>query len=277
VSATASVTLDLSGLLVRVGGLDDGLASAFEESWGAFVAAEPDRTPWLDVAVDDAGRAIPELPHMRPSMAGEVRETGARFESDEGTIELDAGGRALARLGSGAASWRFWGLANLLYAAIAARLPSRPGVMLHAAGIVVEGRAFLLTGAAGSGKSTFARAARDAGARVVSDDSVIVDGGSGGPSLLGTPVRASEARPGGPGRWPVAAILHARWGSPASLGTVPAPVAQARLAANFLFVSSGWGKDARLPQVLDLMAALPQRELTFAPDPSFVSLLRESA
>jgi hypothetical protein len=243
--------------------------------WGPFVERGTGDASWLEVAVVDGPRAITVRPVMRPSLSGEVSAGGAHFESDEGAIEVE-GSRAIAHIGPGDASWRFWGLANLLAAAVAARLPSRPGAMLHAAGIVVDDRAFLLTGPAGAGKSTWARAAGAGGARIVSDDTVVLDAQAGTVMLLGTAIRAHEAHPGGRGRWPVAAILHARWGSPASLGPVSPSLAQARLAANLLYVHSGWGKDARLPALLDLLAAVPQRELTFAPDASFVTLLRET-
>ena len=143
---------------------------------------------------------------------------------------------------------------------------------------MIDGRAFLLTGASGSGKSTWARAAREEGARVVSDDTVVVDAASGVVELLGTPVRAHEAHPGGAGRWPVAALLHARWGTPPGLAPVAPLAFHARLAANLPFLGSAWGRDARLETVADVLAQrVPHRELTFSPDPGFVALLRHTA
>lgn len=270
-----SLALDVSGLPVRLAGLDEPLDAACREQWRPFLTERAGALPWLDVAVASSGCALVERPAMRPSMTCEVGPTGARFVSDEGSIELAPDGPASACVGEGDPSWRFWGLANLLTAAMAYRLPSRPGALLHAAGIVIDGRAFLLTGASGSGKSTWTRAARDGGARVVSDDTVVVDAVSGAVELLGTPVRAHEAHPGGPGRWPVAAILHARWGSPPALAPVPPIAVHARLAANLPFLASAWGHDARLDRIAGILAdGLPQRELTFAPDSSFVELLR---
>ena len=269
------VELDLSGLELRLAGVDEAMESSILEHWGAFLARGAIGVPWIDVAIASSGNALLTRPTMRPSLTGEVGAAGARFASDEGSIEIGADGRAEARIGDGDAAWRFWGLANLLAAAIAYRLPSRPGALLHAAGIVLDDRAYLLIGAAGTGKSTWTHAARAAGARVVSDDAVVVDGASGRFELLGTPIRSHEAHPGGVGRWPLAAILHARWGSPPRLAPVAPLDVHARLAANLLYLASGWAHDARLETVIDRLAGgVPHRELTFSPDPSFVDVLR---
>lgn len=269
------LAFDLSGLSIVLAGLDPELATGLGREWRAFAATEP-REAWLEVHVGDSGHRIVARPGMRGIARSAIDGASAVFTSDEGEIELGAQGVASARLGSGDPAWRLWGLANLLIAAIAYRLPSLPGALLHAAGVEIDGRAFLLVGSGGSGKSTWARAARDAGARVVGDDSVLVDASREGLALLGSPVRAHEARPGGPGRWPVAAILHARFGPSPRLARVDPLVVEARLVANLPFLAAAWGSDPRLGPLVDLLATrVPHRELTFAPDPSFVPLLRD--
>ena len=275
----AGVTLvaDLSGVIVRFRGLDDALAARLSSEWSPFIA-DNDLGPWLDVDVGRSAGRIETGRAMRPSMSGEVRDGAARFRSDEGELTVDDAGNARVLLGSGDESWRFWGLVNFVAAALAVRMPSRPGALLHGAGIVVEGRAFLLIGPEGSGKTTFARAAREGGARVISDDVVLVEGIPGGLALLGSPIRAGEAAIPGPGRWPVAGALHARWGAPPRLDTVGRLAIEARLAANLPFLSSGWGHDARLDALVPfLAAAAPYRVLTFPPDPSFLGILRAAS
>jgi len=268
---------DLSGLVVRFRGLDDALAGVLASQWAPFMTSR-NVTPWLDVAVAASDHTIVTGRPMRKSITGELRDGGGNFRSDEGEIAVDAAGTARVCLGRGDDMWRFWGLANLIAAALAARLPSRPGALVHAAGIVVDGRGFVLIGPEGSGKSTFARAAREGGARVISDDTVLVDGASGGLVLLGSPVRAHEATNLGQGRWPIAAMLHARWGTKARLDPVGSLATEALLAANLPFLASGWGHDARLDALVPFLAgAVPHRALTFAPDPSFVPFLRAAS
>ena len=272
----AGITLvaDLSGLVVRFRGLDDALAGALASGWAPFIASAS-APPWLDVEVHPSDRTIATGRVMRPSLTGDVKDGAARFWSDEGEITIDAAGSARVSLGRGDDSWRFWGLVNLIAAALAVRLPSRPGAVLHAAGIVLDERAFLLIGPEGSGKSTFASAAREGGARVISDDTVLVDNGPDGLALLGSPIRAHEATDPGPGRWPVAAALHARRGGEARLDPVGRLAVETLLAANLPFLASGWGRDARLDALVPFLAgATPFRLLTFPPDPSFLDVLR---
>jgi len=270
----ATLVADLSGVVVRFRGLDEALAEVLAAQWAPFVT-QPDARPWLDVEVRSSDHAIETGRVMQPSLTGEVRDGAGRFRSDEGEITIDAAGTARVLLGRGDDLWRFWGLVNLIAAALAVRMPSRPGALLHAAGIVLDGRAFLLIGPEGSGKSTFADAARAGGARVISDDTVLVEGAPGGLELLGSPMRAHEATHLGPGRWPVAAALHARWGRPARLEPVGRLAIESLLAANLPFLGSGWGRDARLDALVPfLAAAAPYRVLTFPPDPSFLDVLR---
>jgi hypothetical protein len=272
----AGITLvaDLSGLVVRFRGLDDVLADALASEWAPFIASAS-RTPWLDVEVQPSDRTIAIGRVMRPSLTGDVKDGAARFWSDEGEITIDAAGIARLSLGRGDDNWRFWGLVNLIAAVLAVRLPSRPGALLHAAGIVLDDRAFLLIGPEGSGKSTFAQAAREGGAQVISDDTVLVDKGPDGLVLLGSPIRAHEATNPGPGRWPIAAGLHARRGNEARLDPVGRLAVETLLAANLPFLASGWGRDARLDALVPFLAgAAPYRVLTFPPDPSFLGVLR---
>ena len=276
-AAGATFVADLSGLVVRFQGLDAALAGEFATQWAPFVTSR-DTAPWLDVHVADAERTILTDRQMRKSITGTLRDDGWRFRSDEGDLDVDATGPARVRLGRGDGSWRFWALVNLATAALAVRLPSRPGALLHAAGVVVDGRGFVLIGPEGAGKSTFARMARVGGAQVISDDTVILDGVTGGLDLLGSPVRAHEATNLARGRWPVAALLHARWGLEARLEPVGRLATEALLAANLPFLASGWGRDARLDALVPFLAgAAPHRALTFAPDPSFVEVLRAAS
>ena len=139
----------------------------------------------------------------------------------------------------------------------------------------LDGRAFLMVGPEGSGKSSWAAQGAAAGGRVISDDLVLIDDSGGGIEAVGSPFRSSYKAPYLPGRWPVAAILFPRQGKRARLAPAAALLAQARLTANLPFVTEGLGHDARIEAVVRrVLDRVPCAELTFALDPSFVELLR---
>jgi hypothetical protein len=137
-----------------------------------------------------------------------------------------------------------------------------------------DGRGYLLVGAEGSGKSSFARIGEAAGARVVSDDLVLCDAAGERPELLGAPFRSTHRADYGPGRWPVSAVLFPRHGTRAAWAPVTELLARGRILANLPFVGDAAG-DERLDRVVERLATrVPCLELTFALDASFVELLR---
>ena len=104
---------------------------------------------------------------------------------------------------------------------------------------------------------------------MLSDDVVVLERAE--PTLaLAVPFRVRPFPAPPPGRWPVAALLLARHGATPALAPVPDLLAAARLAANVLYVEPEL-------RAAPLRLGLPVQELTFAPDPSFVSLLRARA
>jgi hypothetical protein len=67
-------------------------------------------------------------------------------------------------------------------------LASRQGVLVHSAGAVVDGRAYILAGRSGAGKSTISRLiSGDPRIRMLSDDRVVIRRGEGVDAAWGTP------------------------------------------------------------------------------------------
>ncbi len=269
------LAFDLSGVPIRVTGLPGAMGERLAREWSSFASAGPVE-PFLDASVSFADR--PALPRafdpkgMRASLTLER----ARYEVPEGEVVVEASGSASIALASGLdPGVGYFTLLNLLRASLAWRLPSRGGALVHAAGIVLDGRAFLLVGAAGSGKSTFAALAESAGARILSDDLVLIDGAGGTIEALGAPTRSTHRSISGPGRWPLAAVLLPAHGTAARLDPVSELTAHGSLAANLPFVAEALGADPRLDAVVDrLVREVATLRLTFARDDAFVALLR---
>jgi hypothetical protein len=193
----------------------------------------------------------------------------------EGSAAVDDSGRAVLRLCSGLGRREYYTLTNLLRACLAWSLPGRGAALLHAAGLVIDGSAFVLVGGEGSGKSTWTEQGLRAGAHAVSDDLLAIDGVGPRPELLGAPFRSTVELRQQRGRWPLGAFLFPEHGPEAALAGVGALEARARLAANLPFLAEGLERDERTALLLDRwVREVPCRRLTFAPDPSFVSLLR---
>jgi len=267
---------DLSGLGIHLSGLPHDLAARLARDWAPFAAPAAER--WLDVRVELVERDYAEAVYRPKAMRARVAARGAAFAMPEGEAEVDATGVAQLRLVSGTGERRYFTLLNLLRACLAWRLPERGGAMLHAAGLVVDGVAFLLVGAEGSGKSTWTRLGEQAGAEVVSDDLILLDGANRRLEVLGAPFRSTHAIEFRVGRWPLAAVLFPIHGATPAWHPVAGLLSRARLAANLPFVADGLEQDGRLLRSIDrVVGEVPCGELTFAPDTRFVELLRRWA
>jgi hypothetical protein len=146
--------------------------------------------------------------------------------------------------------------------------------MLHAAGLVFSGRAWLLAGAEGAGKSTWGRLGQEAGGLLLSDDIVLVDTTAPVVEVLAAPFRSTGGAELGPGRWPVAGLLFPVHGRAPAWANADPLLSRARLAANLPFVNTALERDGRIADVIERLASrLTCRDFTFAPEPSFVDLL----
>jgi hypothetical protein len=269
-----TVDVDISGLGLRFEGLTDALSDELRRQWPAYVIAK-DASPALVIRVEDDERAMTPGRFMVGALQIDAAPDAVRFRADEGEIVQEVpGARAVARLAQGDAGRRFWALVNLTCAAVGWRLLARGGGALHAAGVVVGGRAFLLVGPSGCGKTTWARTAAEAGLPVLSDDCVLVDSAGGPLVALGSPFRAKDFPSPGPGRWPVAAILLPQPAPAPSLTPVTRLMLEARVAANLLFSAAAWDAHPAAARAAGVIAAgAPARTLSFRPDASWIDVV----
>jgi len=170
-------------------------------------------------------------------------------------------------------------------------LASRGGVIVHAAGAVVNHRALLLAGASGAGKSTICRLLTDAGLgdSLLSDDRVIVRTAGGGRPASNA-ASGSESGPGTAVAWgtpwageamvarnasaPVGALLFLVKADNNRLARIGVAETLGRLTP---LVSCPWYDAGRLGGVLDTCGRIAQQtpcyELHFRPDAGVVDLL----
>lgn len=262
---------DFSGFNVRFRGLDPACAEFIDEAWRQFAGAGG--RPVLDVHVRFEGAELPAGTIDPAPLDRTIDGQDIEFRSREGRIDIDGCGVGSAVVATGNASTRAYALINLIVPALAWRLPGYGALLVHSGAVLIAERGFVLVGQAGAGKSTFVTHAIAGGARAVSDDLnlVVVDGDRC--QLAGLPLRARIRRGPGPGRWPLAALLVPRHGSPAALDPVPRLRASAQLQGNLPFVGDCWMQVPGGPELTTRLDEVPARELTFARDASFVPLL----
>jgi len=267
--------LDLSGLRLNLEGLGGDLVGRLTRDWPAFVTVPAD-CPFLHLSIEIADDvAASEEAYAPKEMRSALAPGRARYWMPEGSAEVDSSGTSRIRLTCGGGR-SYYTLINMLRASLAWSLPSRGGALLHAAGLALGQRAFLLVGPEGSGKSTWARLGEREGAHVISDDLVLIDGIGSTFEVLGTPFRSTHVSRLEAARWPLAAILFPRHGAEAALAPLTSVAVRSRLLANLPFVAEGIERDSRIEHVLERLATgVVCRELTFGRDGSFVELLRQ--
>jgi hypothetical protein len=274
----SAIDVEISGFGLRLLGLTPALSQALAREWKDYVRAQVD-SPALVIRVEDEDRAMKPGRFMDGTLEIAASPEHVRFRRDEGQMVqgIDTA-QAVAHLAQGDEGRRFWGLVNLVCAAVGWRLLASGGGAVHAAGVLIDGSVHLLVGPSGSGKTTWARTASAAGLPILSDDCVLVDSSAGGLVALGTPFRSTDFPSPGAGRWPVATILIPEWAERPALAPASRLMVEARIAANLLF--SAHAPEARsvaARAVSTIVSGATCRTLSFRPDGSWIDLLRESS
>jgi hypothetical protein len=267
------VALDLPGGPYRFAGLAPAQEEAVRATFPGFVLAEPAPEGVAAVPIQMLRRGAGDF---RPV---DVRgwEYGLDFDRSPAAVRL-AGLGLMGRLdwrreGLVGALWtpegggegpgdRFPGvLENFLRVLVAYRLLELGGVVLHSAGVIRDGVAYLFLGRSGAGKTTVARLSLAQGAEVLSDDLNALF--PAGPSGSGCVVRKlpftgdlGERRAGRP-PVPLACLLRLEQDAADSLAPLSRAEALACLLACSPFVNVDPYRSGRLEGVLLGLLAAP--------------------
>jgi hypothetical protein len=273
-AVSGRLNLDLSGIGLQLEGLPAAVERGFRREWPGFVV-DPASAPFLCCRFTVRDVVAGPGPFRPKEMRSELARSSARFEMPEGSIVVSADGSAVLELARELGRREYWTAVNLLRAGLAWHLPHRGAAMLHAAGLIVAERAYLLVGPEGSGKSTWASLGEAGGARVVSDDVVLVESSGDGFVLLGSPLRSSHRADYRPGRWPLAAILFPSARASAAWTPASGLLARSRILANLPFIADAPEEDGRPARIVErLVRDVPCLDFSFSLDTAFLELLR---
>ncbi len=140
------------------------------------------------------------------------------------------------------------------------------GFLLHSAGAIRNGRAFLFAGVSGAGKTTISRLA-PADVTLLTDEVSYIRRQAGEYQACGTPFAGELARVGENCFAPIASLFFLKQGPINKIEPVTSPDAISRLLRNILFFT----EDSELVRnvfqsACDFVEHVPAHQLTFLPD-----------
>ena len=153
-------------------------------------------------------------------------------------------------------------------------LASEGGFLLHSAGAIRNGRAFLFSGVSGAGKTTISRLAPP-DVTLLTDEISYVRLGPDGYRACGTPFAGELARVGENCSAPLGSLFFLKQGPENKIEGVPKTDAIRRLMRNILF----FAEDPSLVQSVfqsacEFVERVPVQQLTFVPDSRAWSMIQ---
>lgn len=267
---------DLSGLPVSISSDVPAIVEAFETAWKPFrvIGSQGSGQRLLDVVVLEDSKSFLNVEPISKDIRCAM--VGARLEihSRDAVASAGADGSCQVTVGVGPPMAQFYAVSNVLLAAMAWRLPQFGCVLLHAAALVVDQRAFVLVGPSGAGKSTWAWSGKADGAGFVSDDIVALQILESGVGVLSFPFRGNHPTPLPPARWALGAVLLPKWGHVPALEGVSPFSAHVAIEASVLFRDVLQDRGA-VASIIDAILALPIHAMVFGPRGAFVDVLRK--
>jgi hypothetical protein len=255
----AELTLSIGGLATAIVTRDREIAAVVATRYAGFLGAGP--ADWR-IEVERRPEGLVSLGDVTVRAEGPDRFA---IERHDFLAHLDLRART-GRLALGAVDH----IAADTFLRVAYSLALLPagGLLVHAASLAREGRAWVFSGPSGSGKTTLARLSDDAA--LLSDEISIVRGAADGAVVChGSPFWGDLGRPGENVAVPVAAIHFLRHAERHAATPLTPRRALAALLPNVLFFAA----DAALAgRVLDIAArittAVPCFTLGFRPEPA---------
>jgi hypothetical protein len=265
-AAPTRTRLILGSLHIVVESADLALHQSLQSTYGAFMHGSVAASHAMQVRIDRQPGSAP-LDSLFPAefQAGALRFTSAAYS---GYIDPASGKAACTLTTAHALS----AVDYFLRACLALLAFEAGGLLLHAAGLLRNGRGYLFFGPSGAGKTTAARVSHaEAGAIVLNDDLVVLLPRADRWWVQATPfTNPSQVPPSGDWCSPLHAIYRLAHSRQVRSEPIVPALALAELLTSCPIVSGDPDRADRLLARLDhLVRAVPVKRLYLRPDASF--------
>lgn len=267
----AELNIGIAGLRTTVVARDPGDATVIRDRFKGFLS--PDAAAWR-IEINPRPGSLPSSEGVAVKRDGGPARFSVTRHDFAGTVDLGerTADVTLTNPDEVSPDVSLDSFMRILYSLA---LVETHGLVVHAASLVRDGRAYLFCGPSGSGKTTVARLSTDA--TLLSDELSIVRLAEGHAVCFGTPFRGELALGGEDRAAPLVGIYFLRHGGRHTLETLRPGQALARLLPNVLFFAREADVTAAVFRIAaDLVEAMPCFDLSFRPDPGFWDVIQNA-
>lgn len=261
-----TILLKIADLAVGLRTHDPEMAGRIQHLYHDFLAPQADPRLLIDLHLQ------PEARYVRPTYRGELWVIQTTFTPDKLQYASYAeSGEVDLRQGTGYLELDPQaGVENFLRVVYAWLCLQHDALLLHAAGVIRQGRGYVFFGPSGAGKTTTARLAA-AASEVLSDDLVIIRAHQERYQLYGVPFKGALETVLRPNRVaPLHGLFRLQQNTQHQLRPLPHPMAVAELAASAPFIARESALGAQLlERCYHLARQVPVHQLHFRRDAGF--------
>jgi hypothetical protein len=265
VNPSYQITVEIGGMPILLHTQDDSFRRLLARRYAGFVdSAFPPRFEFDVELTMPSGKAADE------DVRVEMRDGTWRVWRGDFRAQWDPGaGRG--RIRQSANPYSIDSVLRIVHTLI---LAQEGGFLLHSAGAIRNGRAFLFSGVSGAGKTTISRLAPP-DVTLLTDEVSYIRRVDAGYRACGTPFAGELARVGENCSAPIASLFFLKQGPENKIECMAKPEAIRRLMRNILF----FAEDAELVQnvfqsACEFVERVPVQRLTFAPDSRVWSMIQ---
>jgi hypothetical protein len=257
VNPSYQITVDIGGMPILLHTQDDSFRQLLARRYAGFVDSAVSPRLEFDIELTTPSRKAPD-----EDVRVEMRDGTWRLGRGDFRAQWDPGARR-GRIRQSANPYSIDSVLRIVHTLI---LAHDGGFLLHSAGAIRNGRAFLFSGVSGAGKTTISRLAPP-DVTLLTDEVSYVRLVDASYRACGTPFAGELARVGENCSAPIASLFFLKQGPENKIEAVAKSEAVLRLMRNILF----FAEDAALVEKVfqsacEFVERVPVQQLTFTPD-----------